>query len=133
MRHPRLRPWLLSVAALSVFAIALGTSCAQQQEGERCDRNNGISGGDSDCNDGLQCTEAKVLGTDTDRCCPADRSQATVAPCTISSNSLNQDASPPATTTDSSVDGTTTTDSSTTDGSSTDSGDSGVADAAEGG
>jgi hypothetical protein len=137
MRQSRLRSWLVSVAALSVFALALNTSCAQQQEGERCDYNNGISGGDSDCNDGLQCYRAQDLGagTESDICCPADRTTATVAPCIISSNSLNQDASVPSTDGSTTKDGSTGTDSGSTDSGSTDSGstDSSSADAADSG
>ncbi len=127
MRHPRLRPFLVVIAAIGLLALVLTTSCSQQQEGERCDLNNGISGGDSDCNDGLICTAAKDLGTDTDRCCPADRSQSTVTPCIVSSSSLNQDAAAPG---DGSV---FTTDSGTdsgSDASSTDSGSDGGSDSA---
>lgn len=132
MRHSRLRPWLLVVSAAGVLTLVLTSACSQQQEGERCDMNNGVSGGDSDCNSGLVCTAAKDLGTDTDRCCPQDRSQSTVAPCIVSSSTITQDASPPAT------DGSTsTTDSSTTDSGSdtgTDTGtDSGSSDAADSG
>jgi hypothetical protein len=133
MRHPRLRPWLLTGAALGTLALVLTTSCSQQQEGERCDRNNGISGGDSDCNDGLECTAAKDLQTDTDRCCPHDRSQATVAPCIVSASSLTQDASPPATdATTNTTDGSMGTDSGTDSGSDTGT-DTGVSDASDSG
>ncbi len=134
MRHPRLRPWLLVVAALGALALALTTSCSQQQEGERCDLNNGISGGDSDCKDGLICTAAKDLGTDTDRCCPQDRSQSQVTPCIISSSSLNQDAAPPSTG-GGSMDASPSTESGSDTGSDAgDSGsDTGVTDAADSG
>ena len=132
MRHPRLRPWLLVVVALGVGALALTTSCSQQQEGQRCDANNGISGGDSDCNGGLICWTAKDLGagTESDICCPADRSQSTVAPCTVSSSSLNQDASAPLdgtvfTTDGSSGNSDSGTDSSNSADSASDAGDSG--------
>ncbi len=135
MRLPRLRPFLVIVAAVGLLGLVLTTSCSQQQQGERCDLNNGISGGDSDCNDGLVCTAAKDLGTDTDRCCPADRSQSTVAPCIVSSSSLNQDAAAPGDgsvfTPDSSTD--SGTDASSTDSASDSDSDSAISDAADSG
>jgi len=122
MRHPRLRPWLLVVATVGAFALVLTTSCSQQQEGERCDQNNGISGGDSDCNDGLVCTAAKELGTDTDRCCPQDRSTATVAPCIVSSSTIGQSSAPPEGGTDGSTFSTDSGSTSNDSGSSSDTG-----------
>jgi hypothetical protein len=129
MRLPRLRTWLLPVALLGLGALALQTSCSQEPEGERCDLNNGVSGGDSDCNDGLVCTSATELGTETDRCCPADRTQATVPPCLISTTATDASAAPPeggGSTTDSATgaETSTTTEAGTEAGST---------DAAEGG
>jgi hypothetical protein len=137
MRLPRLRTWLLPVALLGCIALALETSCSQEPEGERCDLNNGVSGGDSDCNDGLVCTSATELGTETDRCCPADRTQATLPPCTISTTATDASSAPPEG--GSTSDGTTGADQSTPSeaSSSSDASDaseaSSSADAAEGG
>jgi len=48
--------------------LALATACSKQGEGERCDLN---KAGDSDCEDGLQCTR---VGS-ADRCCPPEGAQ----------------------------------------------------------
>jgi hypothetical protein len=55
--------------ALAVTAVP---SCARQGEGERCDIGAGREGEDSDCDDGLVCTPASELGTNSDICCPPD-------------------------------------------------------------
>jgi hypothetical protein len=132
MRLPRPVTWLLPIALLGFGALTLQTSCSQEPEGERCDLNNGVSGGDSDCNDGLVCTSATELGTETDRCCPADRTQATVPPCTISTTATDASAAPPDTGT---ADGTTGAETSTTtEAGGTDASEaSSSSDAAEGG
>jgi hypothetical protein len=133
MRLPRLRTFLLPVALLGFGALALETSCSQEPEGERCDLNNGVSGGDSDCNDGLVCTSATELGTETDRCCPADRTQSTVPPCLISTTATDASAAPPEGG-GSTTDGTTGAETSTTTEAGSEAGtEAGSADAAEGG
>jgi hypothetical protein len=75
--------FVLFVFALVVTgAVALVAACSGQGEGERCsvlsDNN-----GDDDCA-GLHCTPAGQLnGSSTDRCCPADRTQATTPVCAV--------------------------------------------------
>lgn len=72
----------LSVLGLALFAWApTMTSCALQGEGERCDLDNGVSGEDADCDDGLVCTDPSTLqhSPQASICCPADGSFTTIA------------------------------------------------------
>jgi hypothetical protein len=59
--------------------LALATACSKQGEGERCDLN---KAGDSDCEDGLQCTR---VGS-ADRCCPPEGAQISDDRCDRTSN-----------------------------------------------
>jgi hypothetical protein len=77
-----------SRVALSVVVLAFSASglfalsgCPRQGEGERCDLANGESGEDSDCDDGLVCTDSQILGTSSDICCPTPLSAATHPAC----------------------------------------------------
>jgi len=59
------------------FAVA---ACSNQGEGERCE----IANGDDDCttSEDLVCTAAALLnGSNSDRCCPRDRTRATAFVC----------------------------------------------------
>ena len=68
-----------SLRAIAFFsltsALLIGLAspgCSQQGEGERCDN---LRAGDSDCDSGLVCTQARLLlDESTDRCCKEDKS-----------------------------------------------------------
>ena len=71
----------LFATAVAVFALApLASSCALQVEGERCDIDAGLSGADSDCDDGLTCTDPSKLqhSPASPVCCPSDGSFTTI-------------------------------------------------------
>jgi hypothetical protein len=71
-----------------VFSLAVATACSNQGEGERCESANG----NEDCktDEGLICFEAaKLQNSDSDRCCPVDRSKATAAVCKTQVNLLD--------------------------------------------
>ncbi len=59
----------LLATAFVVFCLA--PSCAEQGEGERCDKS---ANGDDDCESGLECIEANDLANASfgDRCCPPE-------------------------------------------------------------
>ncbi|MSP26291.1 MAG: hypothetical protein EXR75_14275 [Myxococcales bacterium] len=60
---------LLAIAAI----LALADGCSQQGEGARCDAAAGLSGTESDCADGLVCTDPTLLEyPKTSLCCPSD-------------------------------------------------------------
>lgn len=92
------RRFALASAAVSALAgvIFLLVACSQQAEGDRCQLDNN----NDDCADGLVCTGSTNLpiaqrGTATDRegrCCPADRTQATVAACAANASTPGGDA-----------------------------------------
>jgi hypothetical protein len=111
--------------AATVFAFAVGTlavaACSNQGEGERCDQN-ASNGGNDDCQDGLQCTSHSILGTNSDICCPPDRTQATTAACAIKNTPITEAGIPGegGTTPDSSTPDSSTPDSSTPDSSTPD-------------
>jgi hypothetical protein len=97
---------LVGALVMSGF-LALG-ACSNGGEGDRCESLNG----NDDCNTdiGLICTPAALLvGTTSDRCCPADRTQATETVCKTPVSGVQADAiaptdtGPPPTTTDASV------------------------------
>ena len=80
-------------------------ACSNQGEGDRCQAENG----NDDCQSGLVClaaTQKSFNGGDgrlvnppynnSDRCCPADRSQATHPACAVPTNPTGTDAAPPA-------------------------------------
>lgn len=48
------------------FALASSFGCADQGEGERCDRRNN----NEDCESGLVCTSKETLKSNSDLCCP---------------------------------------------------------------
>lgn len=55
------------VAFLSLFVLAASAlGCANQGEGELCNRSNG----DDDCESGLVCTSKEKLKSNADLCCP---------------------------------------------------------------
>jgi hypothetical protein len=90
----RRRYWIVSLAAVAAFTcgfVAL-SACSNYGEGERCE----VGNGNDDCQDGLQCTPAAQLsGSNSDRCCPVDRSTATATVCATPSNPIAGDATPP--------------------------------------
>ncbi len=53
--------------ASSLLLAGVFPACAKRGEGERCDK---ALAGDDDCEDGLICVEADLLGGEADRCCP---------------------------------------------------------------
>lgn len=56
----------LTLLFATALTLSLSVGCSKQSEGERCDRTNA---GDTDCEDGLVCTN---VGMNEDRCCPPD-------------------------------------------------------------
>jgi hypothetical protein len=86
----------LAFAALaSLAALALGAvGCSQQAEGERCS----VANGSADCEAPLVCTKRDLLtGSTVDRCCPADRAQATTAECAVTFSGAGDAGSSPST------------------------------------
>lgn len=108
---------ILSVLlASSLGVLAVLSACSNNGEGERCETLNG----NEDCENGLTCTPARQLpaGFDSaDRCCPFDRSQATVASCkqgtsTIGNTPPPADTGPPDTSTSDAADAADAADTS---------------------
>lgn len=65
----------VATVALVLFAGApLMSSCSQQAEAERCELDKGATGADSDCADGLRCTDPATLQHTPAAalCCPID-------------------------------------------------------------
>lgn len=92
----RLVPWFaaLAIGGGSAIVISYLGACSGQTEGERCDVRSDNNGTD-DCASNLVCTPSGQLnGSDTDRCCPADRTTATTLVCQIPSTG-GIDAAPP--------------------------------------
>ena len=89
---------LVAIAVVSALSVALTLfpGCSNQAEGERCDTN-GDNGGNDDCQSGLVCVHANQLNgaSDSDRCCPPDRSRATADICKLSTTPVGGDAAPP--------------------------------------
>jgi len=91
----------LSALALAFLAgVPVVTSCALQGEGERCDLDAGASGPDSDCEEGLVCTDPSKLqhSPAASICCPADGAFTTIdctpkQPTTSSSSSSSTGSS----------------------------------------
>lgn len=81
------------VAAGAILSTVALVACSNSGEGDRCEFLNG----NDDCQSGLVCTPASQFtnsgGSNVDRCCPADRSQATVAICGLNSGG-GADAAP---------------------------------------
>lgn len=72
----------------------IASACSNQGEGERCE----ILNGNDDCNteEGLICFPMTQLrNTNSDRCCPADRSRATHPVCKTSADPGGGDSAPP--------------------------------------
>jgi len=91
----RLRKAILATSLVGLLGIVVLAACSNQGEGERCDHLNG----DDDCktDEGLICYEAKFLNqTNSDRCCPKDRSQAREAVCQTPVSIVGNDAQAPA-------------------------------------
>ena len=102
----RVVPFLTAMLVIASSSYA----CSNQSEGERCDAHNG----NEDCGDGLVCTAKGTLGTDSDRCCPQNRSTATADVCKQSATPSGGDASIPVE--DSSTSTDSAADSATNDG-----------------
>lgn len=74
--------------------VTVASACSNQGEGERCESLNG----NADCktDEGLICyPQAQLRNTNSDRCCPADRSTAVHPVCKTSIDVGGGDASPP--------------------------------------
>jgi hypothetical protein len=70
-------------------------ACSNQGEGERCDSLNG----NEDCktDQGLICyPKGQLTNTNSDRCCPADRTKATEPVCQTPVDPVGNDATAPA-------------------------------------
>ena len=86
----------LVVVALAALA-ALASGCSNEAEGQPCSVKsygndpNGQNGAD-DCADGLVCTRAGVLNSNSDLCCPPDPRNATVPECIPGSGGVAADA-----------------------------------------
>jgi len=111
------------IASAIVAAIGIEAACSNQGEGEVCNSENG----DEDCTteEGLICwPKLQLNNTDSDRCCPADRSTATHPTCVNGSGVIGADAIAPSDTgpgvtlPDSSVADATSDASDASDGSS---------------
>ncbi|AKV03220.1 hypothetical protein AKJ09_09883 [Labilithrix luteola] len=125
-RRPRnLRRLLGYAAAGAILSTVALIACSNSGEGDRCEFLNG----NDDCQDGLVCTPASQFtnagGSNTDRCCPADRNQATVPICKLNTVGGAGDGGP---TTDS---GPTPLPDSGSDAASDASSDADAADAAD--
>jgi hypothetical protein len=91
-----IRATRLAFAALATLAgLAVGAAgCSLQAEGERCS----VANGSADCESPLVCTKRELLtGSTVDRCCPADRAQATTAECAVTFSGASDAGSSPST------------------------------------
>ena len=83
----------IALFALAGAFIVVASACSNQGEGERCESLNG----NEDCktDEGLICyPQAQLRNSNSDRCCPLDRSTATHPVCKTSVD-VNRDATPP--------------------------------------
>lgn len=109
------RSAIVGAALAAGFVVVLPTAgCANQPEGERCDQN-AANGGNDDCNDGFACTSKTDLGSNSDICCPLDRTTATTAVCAVKHAPVGGNPGPPDSGADASTADTSTSDSSSTD------------------
>jgi hypothetical protein len=129
MTLPMSRRVSIVFSAALVGVVALAAACSGQGEGERCSTQADNSGND-DCAGSLVCTKAGSLnGSSTDRCCPADRTQATTPVCAVQT-AVGVDSGAPATDSGIAADVTTTDTGTTVDaGHDTGAADTGSADA----
>lgn len=124
--------------AAAVTMLTLGgwlvlSACSNNAEGERCQTANN----NDDCEQGLICLASSQVNpsyNSSDRCCPVDRTQATHPACTLLTNPVAGDSSPPADTGPAQDTGTsdTGTDTGVDSGTDADAGDPDAADAADG-
>jgi hypothetical protein len=86
---------LALAAFVSLAGLGLGAvGCSLQAEGERCS----VANGSADCESPLVCTKRDLLtGSTVDRCCPADRSQATTAECAVTFSGASDAGTSPTT------------------------------------
>jgi hypothetical protein len=99
MRHPAFAlsgHLAVAVLAAAVFAVA-AAGCSNQGEGDFCDPDAGITGGD--CADGLQCVNAPGLPSSTtavsrSRCCPITGTP-TTAVCSANSGAIGSPTESP--------------------------------------
>jgi hypothetical protein len=81
LRKSRFVPWVLGLVVIG--AVAFAAACSGQGEGERCSTQADNNGND-DCAGDLVCTPGgQINGNGPDRCCPADRTQATTPVCAV--------------------------------------------------
>jgi len=86
MRRPF---WILLVPLFTGSALG---ACSDQGEGEICSLLSDNSG-NNDCQSGLTCQA--IPGVNGARCCPADRTQATTAVCSLNNGVLDASPAPP--------------------------------------
>lgn len=86
---------LAFVALASLVGLAVGAAgCSLQGEGERCS----VANGSADCESPLVCTKRDLLtGSTVDRCCPADRAQASTAECAVTFSGASDAGTSPTT------------------------------------
>lgn len=85
----------IALFVVASVCIAIAGACSNQGEGERCE----IENGNEDCktSEGLICYRAEQLtNTDSDRCCPPDRTKATHPICKETVDISGADAFAPA-------------------------------------
>ena len=69
----------LGLASFVTLALA-ASGCTLHGEGDRCS----VANGSNDCESPLVCTKRELLtGSTVDRCCPADRTQASTVECSV--------------------------------------------------
>ena len=86
-----------AIIVLSLFAVVFTTlgACSNQGEGDRCE----VENGNDDCKteEGLICYPSEQLNnkSNSDRCCPTDRTKATQAVCQTPVDVVGNDATAP--------------------------------------
>ncbi len=82
----------IRVAVACMFLAAATNGCSLQLEGERCS----VANGNGDCEGSLVCTKHELLSqSPVDRCCPADRQQATTIACSVTFTGASDAGSSP--------------------------------------
>jgi hypothetical protein len=94
LRQRRRNQTAALAGALGVIGWLALAACSNQAEGERCQTAND----QNDCQEGLVClpaTQVNPAYNSADRCCPANRSEATHPACTLLQAPVAGDSAPP--------------------------------------